>query len=138
MSTPRTRELTLHYDRAIPVPVAGVSELDQLLDQVASNPDYREFPVLASIATGDDELVLDILLGAPEFSFLVWHEGFTDIQCSVGTLPQDPDLAFNFGGTRTDAYQNCLIPIEQARAAAREFAATGARPTTVGWQEPKL
>jgi hypothetical protein len=133
-----TSRFTVHYDRATPVRISDLTALDSTLDQIAADPEYRRFPVLVSIATEDDELVLDVLLGVPAVSFLVWHEGFTDIRCSTGTLPQDPDLAFNFGGTRTDAYQDCLIPVSDARAAVREFAATGLRPASIGWQEPRL
>jgi hypothetical protein len=137
-ATAKTSELTVYYDRATPVRVSSVGELDRILDQIESDPQYQRFPVLVSIATGEDDLVLDILVGRADYSFLVWHEGFTEIKCSAGSLPQDPDLVFNFGGTRTDAYENCLVPITDARAAVREFAATKVRPASVGWQTPRL
>ncbi|MBX7268920.1 hypothetical protein KIF24_24740 [Micromonospora sp. Llam7] len=127
----------VYYDRIEPVAVDRIEDLDALLDRVAANPEYQEFPVMVSLETGDKEHVLEICLGRQDLSMLVWHHAFLDVAASKGSLHQPADLAYNFGGSRTDAYDSSAIPVATARQAVREFFSTnGQRPTCLEWQTP--
>ncbi|ROO63100.1 immunity protein Imm1 of predicted polymorphic toxin system [Micromonospora sp. Llam0] len=129
--------VTVSYDRAEPVAIDRLDDLDTLLDRIAATPEYQRFPVMVSLETSDKEHVLEVCLGRHDLSVLVWHHTFVEIAASKGTLDQPADLAYNFGGSRTDAYDNSAIPVTTARQAVQEFFTTnGQRPTCLDWQTP--
>ena len=128
--------LTVHYDRAEPIPIITPAALDDLLDRLAADPRFQQFPVMVSLESADGSHVLEILIGRADLSILVWHRVFEEILTSKGTVAQPDDLAYNLGGSRTTAYRNSAVPTDTAREAARQFATTGSRPTVVDWQEP--
>jgi hypothetical protein len=127
----------VYVDRDDPVPVQSVAELDELLDRVAAAPRYQEFPVVADIASPDDRYILQILLGRTDVSFLIWNIADETVEASVGTVSVDGDVVFNYGGSRTDAYDDTIIPVDVARAATREFIQTGHRPGGIEWKIPQ-
>ncbi|WBB53840.1 Imm1 family immunity protein [Verrucosispora sp. WMMD573] len=103
----------------------------------SGHPRVPAVPVMVSLETSDKEHVLEVCLGRHDLSVLVWHHAFVEIAASKGTLDQPADLAYNFGGSRTDAYDNSAIPVATARQAVREFFTTnGQRPTCLDWQTP--
>jgi hypothetical protein len=130
-----TDPFTVYVDRDEPVPVQTVDDLDRILDSIAANPRYQSFPVVADIVSPDDRNILQVLLGRPDVSFLVWHVDNEIIEASVGTIPIK-GLVFNYGGSRTDAYDGTTIPVDIARQAVREFLTTQRRPACVEWQVP--
>ncbi|GLZ79546.1 hypothetical protein Afil01_43530 [Actinorhabdospora filicis] len=96
----------------------------------------RPIPGLVALE-GPAERVLEVLVGHPSVSFLVWHEGLDEIACSVGTVEQPADLAFDYGGHRTTPYADAAVPPSVAAEAVAEFIAGGGeRPAVVGWKEP--
>jgi hypothetical protein len=130
--------MTVYYDREPLTVVRSVAELDDLLDRIANTPKYTEFPVFVSIETDDRRYVLQLGLGRPDLSTLVWYEAEVDIMASTGTVGYTERPKFNFGGTPTDAYDHSAIPVQTARTAAREFFTSSARPACVEWQEPQF
>jgi hypothetical protein len=132
-----TNPFMIYVDRDDPVPAHNTEELDTILDRIATTPRFQEFPVVAEIVSPDDQNVLQILLGHPDASFLIWNIDNETIEASVGTRPATGVVAFNYGGSRTDAYDDTLIDINAARDAAREFLGTGRRPTSIGWKTPQ-
>lgn len=129
--------MTVYHDRNPAVVVNTVDGLDRLLDQIAADPRYVEFPVFVSIESADRRLVLQVGLGRPDLSALVWYDAEVDIAASKGTVAYDQRPKFNYGGTPTDVYDHSAVPVATARQAAREFFTTEARPTCVQWQEPQ-
>jgi hypothetical protein len=127
----------VYIDRDDPVSVQSVAELDAFLDRVAATPRYQRFPVVADIVSADDRYILQILLGRTDASFLIWNIADESIEASVGTVLVKGDIVFNYGGSRTDAYDDTTIPVDIARAAAREFLQTGRRPSGVEWKTPQ-
>jgi hypothetical protein len=127
----------VYVERDDPVGVRSVAALDALLDRVAAAPRYQEFPVVVDIVAPDDRHILQIMLGRPDISLLVWHVEGETIEASVGTVTHPQPLAFNYGGARTDAYDDTVIPLDIAREAARQFVVEGSRPTVVAWKTPR-
>jgi len=127
-------DVTLSYGRATPRVLPDVAAVDQALDELAQEAEAAEWPRVVSLSRG--EHVLEILVGRTDLSLLVWYVGFDEIACSRGTVEQPADLAFDYGGHRTDAYTDASVPVEVAREAVREFVRDDARPTAVEWQIP--
>lgn len=127
-------DVTLTYGRATPRTLPDVAAVDQALDELAREAEAAEWPRVVSLTRG--EHVLEILVGRQDLSLLVWYVGFDEIACSRGTIEQPSDLAFDYGGHRTDAYADAAVPVETAREAVRQFVRNDTRPTAVEWQTP--
>jgi hypothetical protein len=69
-------------------------------------------------------------VGVLNFLDLVTGAGFA----SKGSSTDAPTPPYFYCGRWTGITAGAEIPIEQARAGAREFIATGERPTCVEWQ----
>jgi hypothetical protein len=116
----------------------GIQEATLYLNnEPCGDPARRDAPPLVELVMADTNRTLDIGLSRPDYSVLIWHDDDADeILASTGDLNPGSDAAFDFGGTWTHIADHSAIPVELARQAAREFAATGLRPTRVKWQTP--
>ena len=95
----------------------------------------RPLPGMVSVEA-PGERVLELVVGDPRASLVVWHRGFDEIAWSRGTVEAPPDWAYDYGGHRTTPYPDAAIPPEVAASAVAEFLATGIRPTVIAWQGP--
>ena len=96
----------------------------------------RDLPGMVAVEMSPEH-ALEVVVGHPTSSLLVWHVGFDEIACSVGTVEQPEDFAFDYGGHRTTPYADAAIPVEVAAEAVREFVTSGGRrPTVVDWKDP--
>ncbi|TDD54753.1 Imm1 family immunity protein [Saccharopolyspora elongata] len=127
-----------HPDEA-PAEVTTVAELDALLDRVTADAIEEDVPTYAEIVTADRQHILQIGLGQPDYSSLIYCDKPADIlETSKGTVPMPDDSGFDYGGTWTDAPIDSAIPIPTARQAARTFLSSGGdRPTNLKWQKPE-
>jgi immunity protein Imm1 of predicted polymorphic toxin system len=121
--------------------VATVDELDQVLDRVGELRSQDGLPFLVSISPsepGPDSSAsgLQVGFGHPGRGRLLY------VGSPGGGLGYDPDLpawageelSWDFGGVPTEDDAGTLrVTPEQARRAAREYVATGTRPTCVRW-----
>jgi len=121
-----------------PPKVIPASEVEAWFAERTEEWSSRPIPGLVGVE-GPSEHVLEVLVGHPSVSFLVWHVGFDELECSVGTVEQPDDLAFDYGGHRTTPYANAAVPPAVAAEAVAEFVANGGqRPTVVDWKEPEF
>lgn len=133
----KIRNVTITTDDDTHV-VKTVDKLDGILDSVqkAGHPVWVELVVDDDPDAHPDDVVgLQLGLGA-EYSTLAFYDDKPPHRFgSVGTLPM-PDNAevFVMGGTPTAMEPDSAVSIEDARRAAREFAATGGRPECVEWK----
>ncbi|MEV0647822.1 Imm1 family immunity protein [Phytomonospora sp. NPDC050363] len=96
----------------------------------------RALPGMVSLEIG--ERVLEVVVGNPRASLVVWHKGFDEIAWSRGTIEAPDDWAYDYGGHRTTPYDDAAVPPTVAAEAVTEFIASGgARPTVLEWQEPE-
>jgi hypothetical protein len=115
--------------------VNDTDELDAVLDRIAR----AGIPQLVDISPLDDThsvpYGLQIGVGTADRSFAIY------IGQPAGGVGYDPDLSpppastrFDAGGEPTDYHPEQLrLTPEQVRQAAREYVATGQRPTNVSW-----
>src|SRR4051794_18768007 len=107
-----SQPITAYYDRAEPVTINNTDDLDRLLDRLSADPRFQDFAVMVSLESADKAHVLEILIGRPDLSILVWHEVLVEVFASKGTLGQPLDLAYNYGGSRTTAYHRSAVPVD--------------------------
>lgn len=118
--------------------VRTADELDQLLNAVTEQAIASGVPTFVEITSGDDRRTLDIGVGAENHSTLIWYDDDAEeVLTSSGTLQAPDDAGFDYGGTWTPVHHDAIIPIQDARQAAREFVATGNRPANIGWKKPE-
>ncbi|MER6989241.1 Imm1 family immunity protein [Saccharopolyspora hirsuta] len=129
----------MHHPDELPAEITTVAELDDLLDRVVADAIEEDVPVYAEIVTADRQRILQIGLGQPDYSSLIYCDKSADLlEASKGVLPMPDDAGFDYGGTWTDAPINSAIPITTARQAARDFLANnGRRPANLEWHEPR-
>jgi immunity protein Imm1 of predicted polymorphic toxin system len=121
-----------------PATTTSPEELRALLDRIQADPEYQDIPTMAQIAAPDGQRVLQIGLGRPDYSVMLWFDKISgEALVSVG-LATDDDPAFDFGGTWDEFENGSAIPVTAALNAAREFAATGAKPTAIEWRNRDL
>ena len=112
------------------------SRVEQWLQERIAEWSRKDLPGMVAVEL-PPEHVLEAVVGHPDVSMLVWHVGLDEIACSVGTVNQPAEFAFDYGGHRTTPYADAAIPVETAVEAMREFVASGGkRPTVVRWKEP--
>lgn len=121
-----------------PATAASPEELGAVLDRIQSDPEYQRAPTMAQIAAPHGQRVLHIGLGRTDYSLLLWFDKTSgEALVSVG-VQTDHDPAFDFGGTWDEFENGSAIPVKAALDAARQFAATGVKPTTVQWRNRDL
>jgi hypothetical protein len=152
------QQLTGHDDAIIPV--AGVAALDCLLDELHARAVADGYPHAVTIYPGDhyphggygegDRWIpedpgdgpmpeLTLVVGAGE-SPLYWEEPAGKELISVSAHParqnaDEDSFEYFYGGQESYAPRSSLVPRDQAREAARQFAASGGRrPATIAWQ----
>jgi Immunity protein Imm1 len=117
------------------VVVNDTDELDLVLDRIAQ----AGVPQMVDIVPSDDAhpipYGLQIGLGTNDRSFAVY---FGEPAGGVGYDPDLPpapaSIRFDYGGEPTDYDPDQLrLTPEQVRQAAREYVATGQRPTNISW-----
>lgn len=138
MSKTKIRNVTITTDDDT-YTVGSPQEFDAILDSVrdSGRPTWVEVVVDDDPdAHPDDVVALHIGLGA-DYSTLAFYDDKPPHRYdSVGTVAMpDDDKEFVVGGTPTAMEPQSAIPVEDARRAAREFAATGRRPENVKWRE---
>ncbi|MGH3752935.1 MAG: Imm1 family immunity protein [Pseudonocardiaceae bacterium] len=109
-------------------PVQTVTELDTCLDLIATEiTDYRVRPVEVVLSDGTGGPALFIGIGA-DASFAVYHsrKGNHFHSIGPGTTAAVPEF---------DVPARALIPVEDARAAIRQFLTTRCRPEILAWQQ---
>ncbi|WP_405058613.1 Imm1 family immunity protein [Kribbella sp. NBC_01505] len=117
--------------------VESHGQLDALVDRAAAHgrPIWLELVIRGESDAPFASTVMWIGLGA-SFSSLVFHEPGNDGERydSAGTLDHPQDAEFDYGTVPTSMSSGSAIEVEPAREAAREFLATGRRPTCVSWR----
>lgn len=130
--TAPTVEVILTEDED-PVMVSTVVELDAVLDRVTATASLDAPPLVA----------LDMPMR--ERSMMVGFRGpvgvlnFVDLATGAGSASKGPRVdaptpPYFYCDHWTGITAGAEIPVEQVRAAAREFLTTGERPTCVAWQ----
>lgn len=113
------------------VDVSSLSELDELLDSVATQATAEQRPVAVTLyipELGDDSPALHLGLGR-DWSVLMYNDWHVQ-----GTLDGGKASAWYFENDWSEAPPNHGIPVDDAREAAREFVRShGQRPTNVEW-----
>ena len=130
-------KMHVYYDRHGPVVIETTTDLDRLLVQIAATAEYQKDPVLVDLSDETEQRVLEIGVGYPTFSMLLWfdwNEPAPETCVSAGTITPTHFDGYNHGGTWTDYDPTHAIPIEDALQAAREFIQTGAKPTSIQWR----
>lgn len=133
-----------HYGRSPDVEIATVEELDAFLDKATATGDQYGIQIaLGSIADEAERTfedwrpVLQIGVGHPERSFLVWYGEPFGWACEPDLLALAETLVFNCGGEAEERSPSATrVGAETAREAARQFIRTGTRPANVEWFEP--
>lgn len=131
--------MVLSWDeRGTFVPFTTAEELDGLLDRVRNEVAADGLPVMVTVLDGEDPEApaLSIGCGGPS-SIAVWRapDGTPQL-LSHGDESGDGPVEFTFCGEPAKYPSEALISNEGARAAARDFAATGKRPDSLSWQQP--
>lgn len=116
--------------RDVPVSAVGAWLAAEIADWAG-----RSLPGMVSVELSG-ERVLEVVVGDPRASLVVWHHGFDEIAWSRGTVEAPAGWTYDYGGHRTTPYAEAAVTPEVAWAAVSEFVATGARPTVVEWQGP--
>lgn len=125
-------------DRGNEVPVTTLSELDAVLDQVASYAAARKLPYAVQVDKADAPGSVMIGIGHPDRSFIDWLMPKGRRQYAF-----DPDIPEPAESTVFDVYgewhehepEESRVRPEAAREAAREYLRTGQRPTCAQWLE---
>jgi hypothetical protein len=152
------QQLTGHDDAIIPV--ADIAALDALLDELHAQAAADGYPHAVTIYPGDhyphgghgegNRWIADdpgdgpmpeltLIVGAEE-SPLYWDEpsGMELISAGARQASQgagDESFEYFYGGQESYAPRSALVPRDQAREAARLFAASGGQqPATIAWQ----
>jgi len=117
-------------------PVADADELERLLDRlVAEAAATQPFIVELVSSTGAR---LGVGLGAPAGSVLSFKESDDPPYYVSAGRPEsasESDVGFYYQGHWSEFPEEALLPMELARAAAKQFLATGERPKAVDWEE---
>jgi hypothetical protein len=121
--------------------VETVAELDAVLDQIEHQRSSDGLPFMVDVTSTearnqDFPVGLHMSLGHPERARVDWAgppKPSTAFQNDI--LPWDGELIeFSYGGLPTEEEPETVrVSPEVAREAAREFVATGLRPTCVAW-----
>lgn len=108
-------------------------ELDALLTAIAAvvGPSWVEL-------IGADNTVLRVAVGRDDLSSLTYADPTTAecLACTGTRLPLGDEL-FDDRGLPTPLDPHSVIPVTDARAAAREFLETGQRPVNLDWHDPR-
>ena len=113
---------------------SSIEDLERLLDRIAA--DYPgDSAVLATLTRDDTGDSLKIGLGRP-LSVLEFMSGSLEPPyfASVGTVQDDGSEVYHYDGEWTEIPRRNLIPLVEARRAARRFFLTGERPDEVAWE----
>ena len=127
------KPMRISYDRHEPVTVTDVEELDATLDAIDNDPESREWPVIATISESGQRPMLQVLLGAPGWSTLLWTDRDRALE-PAGDARHDTSEPVNYGGHQTWLSEGCAISKDLARQAVRGFAATGQLPGGLRWR----
>lgn len=123
--------MSLEVGTGAALEVVEAEDLDACLDEIERT---LTEPTLVMLANGD--ATMHIGLGDLTHSIALFLDRDGRCWASSGT-ETTAVLVFRSGDTCHDFYPSTAIPTDQARLAAREFAATGRQPTTITWrQEP--
>jgi hypothetical protein len=114
--------------------VAGVDELDELLDRLAREAESGDPFVVELVA--DDGATLSMGLGRP-LSVVDYVSASLDPPYfqSVGQDGHDEPLVFYYRGEWSEFAPESAIPTEQARAALRRFIESQSLPDNINWEE---
>ncbi|MEV0730609.1 Imm1 family immunity protein [Polymorphospora sp. NPDC050346] len=116
-----------------PVVVSTIAELDAVLDRVTAETSPHTPPLIAlDMPAQERSLMVGVrgAVGVLNYVDLTTGDGYA----SKGTATDAPTPPYFYCGTWTGITAGAEIPIEQVRAAAREFLTTGDRPTCITWQ----
>ena len=119
--------------------VSTVAEMDEVLDQIAAASVSADCGQLVSIEREDADRGLVIGVGLPERSMIEWSDDSDPEAASFAVEPAleraSGHLRFDFFGTPTDyGPAKTQITNQLARQAAREFAASGLKPSGIDWR----
>jgi hypothetical protein len=126
-------------------PVASVAQLDAVLDEIASRSGrysvgiYRPEDLDNPVPPWEEPPhgALELGVGDPDRSFVVFVGAGGGVGTDPGMPPWPdgaPDIAFDYGGDPVFCGPDrARVRPETARQAAREFVATGQRPTCLAW-----
>lgn len=132
---PAPTEIAVYYDdRQPPVTCRSVAEVDAVLDRLHREVDPQKCPLAVAIKVFGHEI--DMGLGAdPTFLCLQVEPCDGEYYLAVGQ-ESEGDLRMFFGAGQ-DSYWHPknLIPLEDARFAARYFIEHQARSPSVRWQD---
>ena len=116
-----------------PITVSALAHLDRALDTISaqSSPDK---PRIIEVKVHGHLLTLG--LGAPESFVQISESDDPPYMVTVGQSAAEGVLTFLFQGVHdTEIPRRNLVPLTTARAIAREFFATGHRPSITAWEE---
>lgn len=137
----RTLQISWGYDPHHERLAQSIEELDAILDDATAERDEDGLHyVIDIVEPGTEQGEFDIPLGlhlgiGPTYAKVLWT-GHGD---NLGYEPQTPPATtkipeFNYGGVPTEEGPETLrVSPSTARNAAREFMATGSRPTCLSW-----
>ncbi|HKT03648.1 MAG TPA: Imm1 family immunity protein [Rugosimonospora sp.] len=115
--------------------VSSPAELDALLYRIRA----AQTRVVVGVhyqATNGRWVGMDIGVGHPERSFVFFNERGGGYAREPSLYVWSDDIVFDDGGQATGYHPNeTLVRAEKALDAAREFVATGKRPTCVTWEQ---
>ncbi|MGA8112621.1 MAG: Imm1 family immunity protein [Actinocatenispora sp.] len=132
----------VHWGRDNERTVSTVEELDAALDEAEGQRGDDGSSYLVDIVDQDDPdlmLGLQIGVGHPDRGF-VFYSGLTAAETGYAADPYLPalggEIGFDYGGQWTgyEPAKTRLTP-SQVRRAARDYVATGRRPTSVAWPQ---
>lgn len=124
-------------ERGTLVPFSSAEELERLLDGVQDEIGDSGTPIVVTVLDADDleGPALSIGCGGSS-SVAVWRTpGTAATLLSHGDRPDGASMEFTFCGDPVKYPPSALISNQLARAAMRTFAATGAQPQEVAWQQ---
>ena len=121
--------------------VTTVDELDQVIAEIEQQRGAGDTPFHVSIGVEDKDADpfeqggLDVGIGHPDRAFAFWAgEGPGGYGQETGVPPTPEIIAFDLAGEWTQYYaEETQINAETAKVAAREYIATGRRPTCLEW-----
>jgi hypothetical protein len=130
--TTQTVEVIFAEDEE-PAVVSTVAELDIILDRITAEVSLDAPPLVAlDMPARERSMMIGVrgVVGILNFLDLATGAGYA----SKGPSASAPTPPYFYCDRWTGITAGAEIPIDQVRAAAREFLATGERPTCVEWQ----
>jgi hypothetical protein len=123
--------------------IKTVQELDNNVRDIEGQRGDGDAPFQIVIVVADDSIdpvgqeFLAIGVGHPERAFAFWAGEGGGWGRESGVSPLTDEVPFDYCGQWTEFHpeQTCVMP-ETAKVAAREYIATGRRPTGLTWWDP--